>query len=155
MKSPVKTLKNAFYTLLNGNVTYTNSKGNTSNVPIFKHTPKNTESGAAAGKLFYYVEIAEITDIETANSSDTYTHDCSVNLDVVVGFPGFGSSDIYHDIVDQVTQAINTTKGDTLNLGANFKCLYLYLENTIHNEAEGTHKIITEQLRYRMEVDEI
>lgn len=150
MKDVTQTLKDTIYTLLNKNVTY-----NGNNVKVFKHTPKNTEAGIVKGRLYYYIEIGDISDTETPNNADTFCHDVSMDLQVVVGFPGIGSSDVYSTICNQVMQLIQPTKGGRLSLGSDFFNVYIEKEIDFTTEEQDIHKKVIRTIRYRLQIDEV
>jgi len=150
MKDPTQSIVDAFYTLLNGNVTY-----NSKTVKVFKRPAKSTEIGIQKGKMYFYIEIGEVTDTETGSNADTFCHDATAEVQVIVGFPGIGDKSVLNNIVNQVLQLIQTTKGGKLSLGDDFTNIIFYLENAFETREDGLHKVIIKTLRYRLEIDEV
>lgn len=149
MKDPTQNIIDAIYSLINGNVTYSGKS-----VKVFKRPAKSTEVGIQKGKLYFYIEIGEVTDIETGMNADVFTHDSTVEVQIIVGFPGIGDKSVVNTIVNQVLQLIQPTKGGKLSLGSNFTNIVFYLENAFETREEGLHKVIIKTLRYRLEIDE-
>jgi hypothetical protein len=149
MKDPSQAITDAFYSLLNGNITYNGSK-----VKVFKRPAKNTEVGIQKGKLYFYIEIGEITDTETGQNADVFTHDTTAEIQIIVGFPGVGDKTVLNTIVNSAMQLIQTTKGGKLSLGSDFSNIVFYLENAFETREDGIHKVLIKTLRYRLEIDE-
>jgi hypothetical protein len=149
MKDPTQNIVDAFYTLLNENVTY---GGKT--VKVFKRPAKSTEIGIQKGKLYFYIEIGEVTDVETGSNADVFCHDSTAEIQIVVGFPGIGDKSVLNNIVNQAMQLIQTTKGGKLDIGSDFQNIVFYLENAFETREDGLHKVIIKTLRYRLEIDE-
>lgn len=148
MKSPVTAIANALTTLLS-NITY---RGNV--VKVFTYPPQDNEIPIVRGALHHYIEIGEMSDVETNENSDTFTHDISVDLQVVVGFPGMGSRMVVDEIVSDVMEAIQPTKGGKLTL-TGFKNVVYALEIGFETQQDGgLHKTIVKTLRYRFTLDE-
>ena len=154
MKDPTQSIQDAIYTLLNGNVTYTNSDGKEFTIKVFKDTPQANQIPIVKGKMYHYIEIGNISDTETPNNADTFVHDVTVEVQVIVGFPGMGSQSVVNNIVNQVTQLILTAKGGALSIGSDFTNIIHYLENAFQTTEQDTHKKIIKTLRYRLEIDE-
>jgi len=150
MKSPATAIYTAIKSALEGNVTY-----NGNPVKVFDYAPNDNEIPIVKGALHHYIEIGEISDTETAENADTFTHDATVDLYVVVGFPGIGSRMVVDDIVNQVMNLLQPYKGDALNLGTDFKNVVHSLEMGFETEQIGIHKTIIKTLRYRFTLDEI
>ena len=149
MKDVSDTLRDKIYTLLNKNVTYQSK-----NVKVFKDTPKNTNIPIVKGALYHYIEIGDISDTETPRDSDTFCHDVSMDIQVVVGFPGIGSKTVVNSISNQVQTLIQTSKGSKLSLGADFTNILIYKEIDFETTEQDTHKKIIKTIRYRLEIDE-
>lgn len=149
MKDPSEALRDAIYTLLNGNVTY-----NSKDVKVFKTYPKDNEIPIVKGQLYHYIEIGDISDTETNMSSDTFTHDTTMDIFVVVGFPGIGSKVVTENIANQVKQLIQPSKGGKLSLGSDFSNIIIRLDISFPTLEEGLHKKDIRTLRYRLEIDE-
>lgn len=148
MKDPSQNIEDAIHTLLDGNVTY-----NGKDVKCFKWTPSLTEAGISKGALYHYIEIGEITDTET-ELKESFTHDCTVEVEIIVGYPGVGSKVVHNNITNQVIQLIAPSKPATLDLGDDFSNHLLILENKFELIEQGTHKIARVVLRYRLEITE-
>ena len=154
MIDPSQAIQDALFTILDGNITYTNSSDKTKDVKVFKHTPQANEIPIVKGQLYHYIEIGNISDIETPGNADTFVHDTSVEVQVIVGFPGIGSQQVVNNIVNQVTQLVQTAKGGQLSLGSSFSNIIHYLEIAFQTTEQDTHKKIIKTLRYRLESDE-
>lgn len=149
MKDVASTLRTKIKALLSGNVTY-NGKA----VRIFDHPPKDSEIPIVKGALYAYVQIGDISDTETPNDSDTFTHDTTMDVFVVVGFPGIGSGEVTNGIVNQVLQLILPNKGGKIDLGDDFYNVLTYLEIGFETTEQDIHKKHIKTLRYRLEIDE-
>lgn|SRR5574343_820356 len=150
MKSPATAIMTAIKTALEGAVKY-----NGKDVKIFDYPPMDNDIPIIKGALHHYIEIGEISDTETPESADRFTHDATVDLYIVVGFPGMGSRMVVDDITNQVMQALQPFKGGALNLGADFKNVVHVLEMGFETQQQGIHKTIIKTLRYRFTLDEI
>jgi hypothetical protein len=149
MIDPSTAIENALYSLLNGNVTYNSKK-----VKVFKRTPKASEVPIVKGALYNWIEIGDISDTETAQDSDTFTHDTTVDLQVVVGFPGIGDKAVMNNISNQVQQLVFVSKGAKLSL-TGFTNVITTLDIAFQTrEDTATHKVIVKTIRIRIESDE-
>lgn len=149
MKDVSTPIINAFYSLLNGNVTYANKT-----VKVFKRPPKDTEIPIVKGALYHYIEIGDISDTEAPRNADVYVHDCTVDLQVIVGFPGIGDISLMNNIVNQVLQLIQTGKGSKITLAGGFTNIMIEKEIDFQTQEQDIHKKLIKTIRYRLEIDE-
>jgi len=149
MKDPSQKIVDAYYSLLNGKVTYSGKK-----VKVFKRPPKDTEIPIIKGAMYHYIEIGDVTDSETGSNADVFSHDATCEIYVVVGFPGIGDKSVMNNIVNQVLNKTLTGKGAKLSLGSDFTNIVHVLETAFDTQEQDMHKKLIKNLRYRLEIDE-
>jgi len=148
MKDPTQSIIDALYTLFNGNITY-----NSKSVKVFKDQPTNSKAGIVKGKLYHYILLENVDDTELGANADNHVHDATVDIEVVVGFPGIGSKAVVNSITDDAMRLL-PAKGAGLSLGADFSNIIFELENTVNLEERGTHKVVRKIITFRLEIDE-
>jgi|ERR1044072_2215975 hypothetical protein len=119
MKDPSYTIRNAYYTLLNGQLT---SEGN--NVPVYdEHAPAEAPA--------VYVLLGAQTTFQRGSRTGFITN-CSIIVNVVTRFPAAeqGNKKQADDIANQITQIINPDPVTQIDLSPDFFCIATNVEGS-------------------------
>tara|TARA_Y100001937_G_C7113160_1_gene328795 strand:+ start:328 stop:756 length:429 start_codon:yes stop_codon:yes gene_type:complete len=141
MKIPSKLLQQAYYSTLNGNVSYGGS-----NVPVFDVVPPTQD--------YPYIQLVNTT-ISSQGTKSSFMTEAIVDVDVVTGFEGaFGGKSQAFDIGDTVTGLIVTRAQSYFSLSG-FHCFISELDSSaILEEFSETHTLYIHKLSYRHLIQE-
>lgn len=138
MKDPAYTLRNAYYTYLNGNLT---SGGN--NVPVYdEYAPDNAPDT--------YVILGAQTG-ENRGSRQCFITYSSIILIVVTRFPAAeqGNKKQADDIADQIMRIINPDPATQIDLSPDFDCISTNVDgSTSSSTQDGVFKYIEKAIRF-------
>lgn len=138
MKDPAYTIRNAYYTLLNGQLT---SGGN--NVPVYdEYAPDNAPDS--------YVILGAQNGYNDGSRSCFVTY-CSIIVIVVTRFPAAaqGNKKQADDIANQIMTIINPAPATQIDLSPDFDCISTNVENsTSSSTQDNVFKYIEKALRF-------
>jgi hypothetical protein len=142
MKLPSKQLQIAYYTALNGNITYGGS-----NVPVYDVVPQDA--------TYPYIVLADQVVTDRPTTKDSYITDVIMQVDVVTGFEGaYGGKSMMYDISDSVIDIIRTRAPYISLTGFNLFKSTLDIASVIVNETE-THILYINRIRFRHLIEEL
>jgi len=141
MKLPTEELQKAYYTALNGNITY-----NGSNVPVYDAVPESAS--------YPYIRLAEFF-VTPDNTKDTYISNVITQVDVVTAYDGsFGGKKASQNISDQITRII-VTRGSYLPLnGFNMFVSTLDIASSFETQTES-HNLYIKRIRFSHKIEEL
>lgn len=135
-KDPSKRIIKAIFDLLDGNVTV-----GATTYPVYSFVPDDVGGG--------YIYIQDVQLLE-ASVKDRFMQSAAVTVQVVFPILGTSGSRVtIEDVSYRILSLVKTTVPNTLELGGNFNCVYLYTRS-IRNFNEGP----LEQGRYLRKVIE-
>lgn len=137
MNIPSKLLQQAYFTALNGQISYSGSV-----VPVYDVVPPKTN--------YPYIVLGSQSLAEDRFNNDKRITSVVMDVDVVTGFDGsFGGKSQAYDISDSVVNRIRKTPGNYLSLSG-FFIITAVLENSfILQEQNETHTLYVNKLRFR------
>lgn len=142
MKLPSKQLQIAYYTALNGNITYGGS-----NVPVYDVVPQDAD--------YPYIVLADQIVTDRPSTKDSYISDVIMQVDVVTGFEGaYGGKSMMYDISDSVIDIIRTRAPYISLTGFNLFKSTLDIASLVTNETE-THILYINRIRFRHLIEEL
>ncbi len=142
MNLPNKLLQQAYYSALNGQITYSGS-----NVPVYDVVPPD--------RTYPYIVLGSLNVLEDSFNNDTRIVTCIFDVDVVTGFDGsFGGKSQGYDISDSVVNAIRKTPGNYLSLSG-FQMITAVLESSVMiQQFTETHVLYINKLRFRHKIQD-
>lgn len=143
MKDLYTSLRTAYHTALNGNLSYGGS-----NVPVYDRVP-NTAT-------YPYVVYGQFSTTEIF-ASDVYIQDSTQELEVITGFDGnHGGNAMADSISNQIITIIRTRTEGYIDLSPNFKMISSTLDNsTSFVEDSVSHLIYRRLIRFRHKIEEL
>ncbi|WP_343692765.1 hypothetical protein [Chitinophaga sp.] len=146
MKDPSYAIRDAYYLLLNGNLTH---KGNP--VPVY-------DASAARYAIAPYVILGEQTMVQRENKCD-FNSECSIILIVVTAFPAGdpGNKKYADDIANQVTSIImQAPKTNNIDLSPDFICQNTRLDGSNSSTSQDeTYKYVEKAIRFTHIIKEL
>lgn len=142
MNLPSKLLQQAYYTALNGQITY-----NGSPVPVYDVVPPGTD--------YPYIVLGPQTVVEENLNNDTRIMGVTAEVDVVTGFDGsFGGKSQANDIADAIVNRLRKTPGNYLSLSG-FLIITTQLDSSLTlQEQTETHTLYVNKLRFRHKIQD-
>lgn len=142
MKDLSSVLRTAYYSRLNGNLTY-----NSSNVPVYDRV-SNTVS-------YPFVLLGEFRDTDDSDKT-FYAHNCTQEVEVITAFDGnHGGKKASDNISDQIIERIRTRSSGYMVLNSSFNMTTTTLDETFTlTEEAGEHIVYRRVIRFRHLVDE-
>ena len=142
MKLPSKQLQTAYYSALNGNVTY---GGNI--VPVYDVVPDGVD--------YPYIVLADQIVTDRPSTKDSYISDVLMQVDIVTGFEGaYGGKSMMYDISDSVTNIIRTRAPYLSITGFNLFKSTLDIASLITQQTD-THILYINRIRFRHLIEEL
>ena len=141
MKLPSRLLQVAYYTALNGNVSYGGSA-----VPVYDFVRPSA--------IYPFIVLGSQNVIESNYNTDKRITEVVFDVDVVTGFEAGGGKSQCYDISDTVIGLIRKTPGNYLSLSG-FVMVTAVLESAvILQEQTETHILYINKLRFRHLIQE-
>lgn len=141
MNLPSRLLQVAYYSALNGNVSYGGSA-----VPVYDMVPPTAN--------YPFIVLGSQNVIESNFNSDKRITEVVFDVDVVTGFEAGGGKSQAYDISDTVIGLIRKTPGQYLSLSG-FVMVTAVLESTVTlQEQSETHILYINKLRFRHLIQE-
>ena len=141
MKLPSKQVQIAYYTALNGNVTY-----NSAEVPVYDVVP--------TASSYPYIVLGDQIINDRPSTKDSFITDVTMQVDVVTGFEGnYGGKSQMYDISSDVTDIIRTRVPLSLT-GFTMITSTLDLASIIVEQTD-THILYINRIRFRHLIQEI
>jgi hypothetical protein len=135
LKNASKAIREAYYTALNGNISY---GGN--NVPVYKNVPVQTMPD-------HFIEIASIDEVNELNDHK-WMRECILTLEVVSTQYQFRDYTVVDEISEDVQQIIIATIGGSLT-DTNFQIGHIQVESSRYlNETDGNRFITRKILQF-------
>lgn len=142
MNLPSKELQRAYYTALNGNITY-----NGSVVPVYDLVP--------TGADYPFIHLGDQI-VRENGTKDSFISDVIMQVDIVTGFEaGFGGKAQMYDIADLVSRAIVERVPSVLSLsGFNLFKSQLDVSSFLEDQTD-THILYINRIRFRHLIQQV
>lgn len=142
MKSPSKELQTAYFTALNGNISYGGD-----NVPVYDVVPNNV--------AYPYIHLQDQIVNVQPQTKDTYITEVIFQIDIVTGFEGaYGGKSQAYDISNDVMDTI-INRGSYLSL-TNFNLFQCSLDlSSMVTTQTDTHILYINRIRFRNLIEEL
>lgn len=142
MNLPSKELQRAYYTALNGNITY-----NGSVVPVYDLVP--------TGADYPFIHLGDQI-VRENGTKDSFISDVIMQVDIVTGFEaGFGGKAQMYDIADLVSRVIVERVPSVLSLsGFNLFKSQLDVSSFLEDQTD-THILYINRIRFRHLIQQV
>lgn len=143
MKDVKQSLQEAYYSLLNGNVSYSGS-----NVPVYD------EMRVPQDPVYPYVMISNFTQIDDSDKS-SFGEEITVDLEVIDRATQFASRAGLFSVINQIKQIIRVRPEAFSVAGWNIFNTKLDTEITIPKEFDGNHIYFGTRLTFRHSIEQL